>query len=147
MKRRKLLRAIGLAAGILTVALLANGFLTPPVIVSPEYQVYNPGSLVKVKIHANEGLNASSMWLFVDQPNNMSFLVTPLDPISQNYTFTLPDDAQPGVWEVTVTWDHQSAQTVFTVSAMSVPEFPETAALLFVVFIASLLLLRARRRI
>lgn len=145
MKRRTLL---ALAVGVLAVALLASAVLTPaPVSVSTEYQAYNPGSLVKVKIHANEGFNASAFWLFVDQPNNISFLVTPLDPVSQNCTFTLPDDAQSGVWMVTVTWDHQSAQTFFTVNAMAIPEFPETTALLFLVVAASLFILRGRRRI
>jgi hypothetical protein len=99
---------------------------------------YYPGQFVTVTILVHQSLNTSMIWLYVDQPNGLSFLYTPLHPSSQNFSFTLPNNALEGEWKITVTWDHSMAQTSFTVTAVPISEFSAAPALVILAIVVVL---------
>ncbi len=134
---------------ILAVAAFSLDLLIPsrePVSLRTDETRYCPGETVTVTILVSRPLNADMIWLYIDDPDSISFEYASLQPSSQNYTFKLPVDAQLGPWSIIVTWDHEMAQTYFNVEAQPIVEFPASSLIIFLALAASLALLAGRRK-
>jgi hypothetical protein len=116
--------------------------------VATDKQAYSPGEKVRITVTISEQFGNAMIWVYVDQPNMLNFNYTCLDfsPAKTTVTWTiqLPNDAQPGNWTVTVTWNHNKTETWFYVAQYygPIPEFRLAPVLLIATFVIVWLLIR-----
>lgn len=110
----------------------------PVITVSVDRGSYSLGEQATITIHVNAvddiALNSTWLWLYIDKPDGRNAFFAQLDAVNQTVVWNIPTNATEGTYTVTVTWDHHSAQTGFTVTAQPIPEFPFAFAVLIVAF-------------
>lgn len=132
----------------LILAVVAQG---PPVLVTTDRAVYEPGDVVTITVQVQQPLDDLELWVYVDQPNlnnlNAICLWNPQPNTALIWPMKLPADAQTGQWTITVIWDHHFTQTSFEVTGnpASIPEFSGLATVAFATLAMSMILLRRRR--
>lgn len=107
---------------------------SPLVTVSVDRAWYSPGEQVAILVHieASADMNSTYFWLYLDGPDGRNILFTELYALNETallITYSIPANATEGMYTVTVTWDHQYAQTGFMVQAQPIPEFPSVSIL------------------
>jgi len=118
---------------LIIILLIAQA--SPLISVTTDRTWYAPGEQVQVMVRVDNGTLTSTVWFYVDKPDGRNLYFTYVDVTfvsATGFIFTLPSDAPEGMYTVTVTWDHQYAQTGFMVSAHPIPEFPVASLVLIV---------------
>jgi hypothetical protein len=154
--------------GVLLVAALATRGLTvnpfqaapqpvPIVSITANQWVYQPGDQVTLNVTvAPPGVSSDIIWVFLEQPNNVSNYFQMLPNTGGIVNITLAMDAPPGAWTAAAVWNPtpgnttQSsysgvATTTFTVTAYPVPEFAASSLVMILAF-ATLLPVLLRRK-
>jgi len=145
--------SILLIVALATRGLTVNPFQSQPnplvVTVSTNQAVYQPGDQVFITVNASEPVNADAIWVFLEQPNNVSNYFQMLPPTGGTVNVTLAMDAPPGNWTAVAIWNPPAggtAQTTFSVTAYPIPEFP-SESLVMVVALAAILPVLLRREV
>jgi hypothetical protein len=94
-----------------------------------------------------------SLWLSIDSPDGHTLYyeqlasgnLTGIADLTVSLPYTVAQDASPGLYTVTVTWDHQYVQTGFTVETQPIPEFPFPLAVLLFAFTVATLAISRRK--
>ena len=134
----------------LTVNPLQSATVPPKLIVtiSTNQWVYQPGDQVFITVNVSQPVNADMIWVFLEQPNNVSNYFQMLPPTGGTANVTLAMDAPPGNWTAVAIWNPPaggSAQTTFIVTAYPVPEFPSDSLVLILAFAAILPIVLRRK--
>lgn len=134
-----------LIAALATRGLTVNPFQATPqpliVTISTNQLVYQPGDQVFITVNVSQPVNADVIWVFLEQPNNVSNYFQMLAPTGGTVNVTLAMDAPPGNWTAVAIWNPPaggSAQVQFTVTALPIPEFPAESLVMIVAFAALL---------
>lgn len=133
-----------LAIVLLTLHSTASTLLAQqPVTITTDSQNYYPGDQVFVNVTVLQpgGVNADAIWVFVNQPNNVSNYFQMLPPTGGQVNFTLAMDAPYGNYTLVAEWNYPAGlyvRTWFTVTNLPVPEFPYTIVAIFIAFPAVL---------
>lgn len=123
-----LLLAMSLATHGLTVNPFQRTAQVLVVTVSTNQPVYQPGSMVFITVTVSQPVKADVIWVFLEQPNNVSNYFQMLPPSGGTVNVTLAMDAPLGQWFAVAHWGEGLAtRTGFTVTAATpVPEFPSS---------------------
>jgi len=126
-----LLLVLALATRGLTVNPFQAAPVPPTVTISTNQQVYQPGDQVFITVSPSDtAVNADVIWVFLEQPNNVSNYFQMLPPTGGTVNITLAMDAPAGNWTAVAVWNPPTggtAQTSFTVASLPVPEFSSSA--------------------
>ena len=118
---------------------------SPLVSVTTDRTWYAPGEQVQITITVNN-TDEPWLWLYIDKPDRHNAYFAPaLEPRTQIVVWDIPANATEGTYTVTVTWDHEYAQTDFTVQAQPIPEFPIAPMVFFLATAATVLALSWRK--
>jgi uncharacterized protein YfaS (alpha-2-macroglobulin family) len=141
------LQTIGVLLLVLT--LLASPRQAAALTVATDQAQYLPGDWVTGYVTLPCPCSEPLMF-YVDKPDgrNLAFGIFENLTARMNFRFRLPEDAPYGNYTITITIDHEYAQTWFLVSKYfgPVPEFSGLALVTFSALAASLFLLRRRRK-
>lgn len=150
-----------LVAALATHGLTVNPFQVtpqPPIVtITANQWVYQPGDQVTLNVTVSPpGVNSDLVWVFLEQPNNVSNYFQMLPNTGGIVNITLSMDAPPGNWTAVAVWNPTpgstlqssfsgTATTTFTVTAYPIPEFPSASLVLIIVF-ATILPVILRRK-
>jgi len=130
-----------LILALATHGLTVNPFqsaTTPPqpiVTISTNQWVYQPGDQVVITVNVSQPVNADVIWVFLEQPNNVSNYFQMLPPTGGTANVTLAMGAPPGNWTAVAIWNPPAggtAQTTFTVTAYPIQEFPSDSLVMVI---------------